>query len=72
MLTDFWRFVKHTFSRLHEKTDATHRKLDSHAELHANHAESLRELHQKLDRVLEVHEAKPKPPPSDYSGKAVE
>jgi hypothetical protein len=43
---------------LHEKADETHRKLDEHAALHAEHAESLNALHVKLDRLLDPRRGK--------------
>jgi hypothetical protein len=71
--TRFWPLlpIRHALHGLHVKVDETHRKLDAHAELHTAHAESLRELHVKLDRVLEANSPKPDPP-SGFSGRAVE
>lgn len=53
--TRWWplRPIHSALRGLHEKADETHRKLDEHAALHAEHAESLNALHGKLDRLLD-------------------
>lgn len=67
--TKFWplRPIHSALHGLHRKADETHCKLEEHAVLHAEHAESLNALHGKLDRLLDDKLKKPK-----RSGKAVE